>query len=104
MKDIQLINNVKRLVPDKAIDLSESLELVLDCIDETVAEIKQRIDLAVTERNFEDVRSFAEMAEALSKYETEIASIRNALEPDNSSKDVAEGEDEGKTKLRRLLC
>lgn len=65
MKDIQLINNVKRLFPDKAIDLSESLELVLDCIDETVAELKHRIDLAVTERNFDDLRSFAEMAEAL---------------------------------------
>lgn len=79
MKDAQLISNVQKYFPDKAIELSENLKLILDSIDGTIDQIKNKIDFAVTERNFDDVRFFLEMAEGLNKYELEITCIRNRL-------------------------
>jgi hypothetical protein len=78
LKDI--IAAVKTDFPKKAIDLSESLELLNETISDTMNPINVKINEAFLNRDFNTREKFDQMVIAIYKYEQLIAEIVNQLE------------------------
>ncbi|WP_335871052.1 hypothetical protein [Bacillus sp. 2205SS5-2] len=89
-----LITAIKEGFPDKAIDLSESLELLKEAINDTMDSINGQVSQAYTKRDFDGVRHFAELGEEINQYEQKIEHFIELLEVDASNENIVEGEEE----------
>lgn len=76
----EVIDKLKEEFPDKAIDISESLELLRETINDSIEAIGNRINTAVTNRNFDNVTLYSNMAEEAYSYEKKIEDLINILE------------------------
>ena len=74
------LEKLKNNFPDKAIDISESLELIKETINDTIETVGNKINESITNRDFESVRHFSELAEEGHKYEVKIDEIIKQLE------------------------
>ena len=90
----EVIDKLKEDFPDKAIDISESLELLREIINDAIEDIGNRINTAVTNRNFDNVTLYSNMAEEGYTYEKKIEDLITTLEvekidvPDETEEEV----------------
>jgi hypothetical protein len=71
---------LKENLPDKAIDISESLELLKETINDTMEAIAGKVKESITTRNFEKVRQYSDLAEQGHDYEAKIEEIIKMLD------------------------
>ncbi|WP_461207594.1 hypothetical protein [Clostridium sp. DL1XJH146] len=76
----KLIEKLKEEFPEKAIDISESLGLLKETINDSIETIGSRINRSVNNRNFENVELYTSMAKEVDRYEKEIDQIIGMLE------------------------
>lgn len=89
------LEELKNNFPDKAIDISESLELIKETINDTIETVGNKINESIVNRDFETVRHFSELAEEGHKYEIRIDEIIKQLEVEQEliQPQIAENED-----------
>ncbi|MBM7562511.1 hypothetical protein [Fusibacter tunisiensis] len=80
-----LVEKIKSIFPNKAIDLYSSLELVQTVLSEIINEIGLKASKNINERNFEEVNSLASIAESLYKYEQNILNVLSILEIESAA-------------------
>ncbi len=90
---------VKEKFPNRAIDLSESLELLKETINDTMTSINNEVSQAYLNRKFNIVRELAQLGEDINEYEKKIEKLIEVLEVDNiiESIDGEENEEEERT-------
>ena len=66
---------IKKRFPKNAIDISESLELLLETIESTMENINHERALAYSQRKFSEIRNFTEIAEDINAFERKIGEI-----------------------------
>ncbi|MCG8538841.1 MAG: hypothetical protein MJA82_02735 [Clostridia bacterium] len=75
-----LIEKVKEESPDKAIDISESLDLLRTVINDTIEVFGDKINAAISNRDFESVNIYSDIAKEAHSYEGKIEEIMTMLE------------------------
>lgn len=88
-----LTNILKLEFPDKAIDLSESLQLLKEVINSTIDDISSKVGDAFIARDFESIDKYTKLAEKGSKYEDIIEKFIDLLELENED-NLLKSEDE----------
>lgn len=96
-----LITAVKEGFPDKAIDISESLELLKETINDTMDKINGQVSHAYTKRDFDGVRHFAQLGEKINHYEQKIEHLIELLEVEGTNENFNE-EEPGKVEITTL--
>ncbi|MDL0420688.1 hypothetical protein [Heyndrickxia ginsengihumi] len=95
IKDV--IRAIKNGFPDKAIDLSESLELLGETINDTMEKINSEVNHAYTNRNFNSVKYFVELGEEINHYEQKIEQLKELLAVESSDDFDVEGQETAET-------
>ena len=92
MEMYDLISNIKKELPNKAIDIYESLELLQSVLSDSIDEIKDLSSSNIVERNFDSSLRLIEMAMHLNKYEKDLSDIllKLDIETDNDYEDSEE--------------
>lgn len=80
----ELLAAIKDGFPDKAIDLSEGLELLRETINDTMDKINNEVSLAYSKRDFDVVRHFAAVGEEINCYEKKLDQLIELLEVDGT--------------------
>lgn len=93
----QILAIINKEFPEKAIDIGESIDLLLYSIDELIKDINNKITHALNKRDYNKTKSLTELSEAVYNYETMLRQIFNDIEPDNIIDEV-ENEKEESTK------
>ncbi|WP_042355659.1 hypothetical protein [Bacillus rubiinfantis] len=78
----ELIASLKSDFPKKAIDVSESLELLSETINDTMNTVNEKINEAFLKRDFESREHYNQIAMAIYKYEQIILNTLTELELD----------------------
>ena len=86
----EIIRMFKELFPEKAIDISECLGLLLDTIDSAIIEIDNASGECYSKRDFNRIKIYTDLAEHISVLEKQILETKDLLEPE----DVQEIDDE----------
>lgn len=73
----EILNLIKEDFPDKSIDISESLALLMDTIDDVMNKINDKIGQAYSSRDFSTVEKYTTLGKAINTYETKIDEIIN---------------------------
>jgi hypothetical protein len=73
----EILNLIKEDFPDKSIDISESLSLLMDTIDDVMNKINDKIGQAYSNRDFSIVEKYTTLGKAINTYETKIDEIIN---------------------------
>lgn len=73
----EILNLIKEDFPDKSIDISESLSLLMDTIDDVMNKINDKIGQAYSNRDFSIVEKYTTLGKAINIYETKIDEIIN---------------------------
>ncbi|MGG3772966.1 hypothetical protein [Heyndrickxia faecalis] len=85
-----VIMALKEEFPDKAIDISESLELLKETINDTMDKINNEVSLAYSSRDFVRVRRFTELGEEINQYEQKLEQLIELLEIDDTNENMEE--------------
>ncbi|WP_425447851.1 hypothetical protein [Dethiothermospora halolimnae] len=88
----KLLEQIKANFPQKAIDISESLELLKESISDTIEKISVKTKVSMDSRDFEKSKVYSQMAEEVYIYELKIDEIMNKL--DVAGGDIEEETDE----------
>lgn len=96
MELIDFIKKIKEEFPDKAIDMSESLELVKTVISDTVDAFGEKISLSLANRNFNNITIYSDMAKVAHIYENKIEELMSLLEIDEIEREDEKDEDSEK--------
>lgn len=88
----KLLEQIKANFPQKAIDISESLELLKESISDTIEKISVKTKASMDSRDFEKSKVYSQMAEEVYIYESKIDEIKNKL--DVAGGDIEEETDE----------
>lgn len=92
-----LINKLKEELPDKAIDISESLDLLNETVQDSIEAINHKNSTALKNRNYDHSRLYVDMAEKADSYIKSIQTVINMLEVEPFEvKDETEEEEEKK--------
>lgn len=75
-----LIEKIKEECPDKAIDISESLELLRTVINDTIEVFGDKMNSAVLSRDFQKVTLYSDIAKEAHYYENKIEELISLLE------------------------
>ncbi|WP_245566490.1 hypothetical protein [Tuberibacillus calidus] len=94
MKDV--IKTLKDEFPNKTIDISESLELLKETINDTMDSISVELKLAYSKRDFTRVRLFTKLGEEINQYEQKLEQIIELLEIEDPIENREDLEPEGK--------
>jgi hypothetical protein len=73
----EILKIIKEDFPDKSIDISESLGLLMDTIDDVMNRINEKIGQSYTNRDFSTVEKYTNFGKAINFYETKIDEIIN---------------------------
>jgi len=92
---------IKRDFPQKAIDLSSSLELLQETINDTMNAIGEKIIEAVHNRDFTTKQKFDQLALSLHEYEQQIIQTAAKLELEDVELDSTDVEDSDEEKDKR---
>lgn len=92
----QIIYALKEKFPKKAIEISESLELLKEIISDTMDEINSSINKAYQERDFETREQLDNLLLAIYKYESQVDSLIIELEIEEVSRLIDDEETIGK--------
>ncbi|WP_058485354.1 hypothetical protein [Defluviitalea phaphyphila] len=77
-----LIEKIKEECPDKAIDISESLDLLRTVINDTIEIFGDKMNSAVLNRDFKKISIYKDMAESIHQYEKKIEELISLFEID----------------------
>ena len=80
LKIEELINTIKSVSPEKAIDLSEGLELLKEAVEDLMDDINFQVSEAYSKREFNVVKHFTEIGESVNTYENKIEQLIDLLE------------------------
>lgn len=80
MKVEELINIIKSVSPEKAIDLSEGLELLKGTVEDLMDDINVQVNAAYSKRDFSELKHFTDLGEGVNAYEKKIEQLINFLE------------------------
>lgn len=83
-----LIVLVREKFPNKAIDISESLVLLKETINETINSINDEVSIAFVKRDFVSARDYTQVAESINKYEQKIDYFIELLEVDDIEENI----------------
>lgn len=94
----ELLNDIKIKFPDKAIDMVEALELLRMVINDTNEIIDGKLKRLISDKQYEEITTYSDMANKLTLYEKKIEDIISFidLEENEPIKDEDE-EDEKRT-------
>lgn len=76
----KFVEKLKEEFPDKAIDISEGLELLKETINDSIEAIGNKINIAVRNRAFDKISIYSDMAKKADSFEKKIYEIMNLLE------------------------
>lgn len=79
-----MLQAIKERFPKNAIDICESLELLLETIESTMENINHEITLAYSQRKFSEIRNFTEIAEDINVIEGKIEEVVEYLAVENN--------------------
>lgn len=80
LKVEELINIIKSVSPEKAIDLSEGLELLKGTVEDLMDDINVQVNAAYSKRDFSELKHFTDLGEGVNAYEKKIEQLINFLE------------------------
>ena len=78
----ELVDKLKEEFPDKAIDISESLDLLRETIDDAIVAICEKSGVALNDRIFDDVHIYNDMIESADACEKKVEELIIMLEVD----------------------
>ncbi len=87
-----LIAEIKERFPDKAIDLSESLELLKETLNDTMTSVTTEISLSMSIRDFESVNNITQLAQNINHYEQKIDDLIDSLEIEELEENIGNDE------------
>lgn len=87
---------IKEFFPEKAVELSESLELLRDTMEDTRQDIKKLLDLLYDQGQHDEMIPHIQLASSISEYMTKIQELQTALELEDQL--PLESDDEGEDK------
>src|SRR5690554_2491636 len=64
-----VINVLKKELPKKVVDISESLELVREVLNSTYEEVAEKISKSVTNKSFDDMQKYSNLAQDINQVE-----------------------------------
>lgn len=73
----EILNAIKEDFSDKSIDISESLALLMDTIDDVMNKIKDKIGQAYSNADFSTFEKYTALGKAINIYETKFDEIIN---------------------------
>lgn len=73
----EILNVIKEEFPDKSIDISESLGLLMDTIDDVMNRINEKIGRAYSNRDFLTIEKYTGLGKTINFYETKIDKMIN---------------------------
>ena len=73
----EILKIIKEDFPDKSIDISESLGLLMDTIDDVMNRINEKIGQSYSNRDFSTIEKYTTLGKAINFYETKIDEIIN---------------------------
>lgn len=94
-----ILQMIKSEFPDKAIDISESMQLLQEMINNIMEDISNKINTAFQNRDFDNVNKYQKIAENIHLYEKRIEEIIDILDIENT---FTEGEIDEDTE-RKLI-
>lgn len=94
-----ILQMIKSEFPDKAIDISESMQLLQEMINNIMEDISNKINTAFQNRDFDNVNKYQKIAENIHLYEKKIEEIIDILDIENT---FTEGEIDEDTE-RKLI-
>lgn len=88
----EILKVIKEDFPDKSIDISESLGLLMDTIDDVMNRINEKIGQSYSNRDFSTIEKYTNLGKAINFYETKIDEIINftRIEDDEITKENVE--------------
>lgn len=94
----EILSVIKNNFPDKSIDISESLSLLMDTIDDIMNLLNGRVGQAYSDRDFETIEKYTALGKAINIYEKKIDEIINTTRVEQSEV-IEEDIEESKIKL-----
>lgn len=88
----ELLSNIKDEFPEKAIDIIESLELLRMAINDTIGVVGEEINKSFTEKQYDKISYYSEMAKEIEGYESRIGNLISILDIDDI--DLSEKDEE----------
>lgn len=76
----EILQTIKKEFPDKAIDISESLQLLREIINSTMEDIGNRVNTAFNNREFDNFQKYKDLGENIHIYESKIDEIIDCLD------------------------
>ncbi len=88
----EILKVIKEDFPDKSIDISESLGLLMDTIDDVMNRINEKIGQSYSNRDFSTIEKYTTLGKSINFYENKIDEIINftRIEEDEITEDNAE--------------
>ena len=85
----EILNVIKNDFPDKSIDISESLGLLMDTIDDLINRINDKMGQAYLNRDFSSAERYIDIGKSINFYENKIDKIINftRIEEDGTFKE-----------------
>lgn len=94
MKQKEIIELIKIEFPEKAIDLSESLELLNETINDTMNSINEKVNEAFQLRDFSEIDKYKELTMAIHHYEKNIEELIKNLEVETQEPDIEDSDED----------
>lgn len=76
----ELLSNIKNTFPEKAIDLIEGLELLRMIIDDTVETIGEKVNESFSEKQYDKLPYYSNLAKEMEVYEKKIKEVIDILD------------------------
>lgn len=80
MELMQMVKIIKEFFPEKAVELSETLELLRDTMDDTRQDIKKLLDLLYDQGQHDEMIPHIQLAAAILEYMGRVQEVQAALE------------------------
>lgn len=77
-----LLSTIKNDFPDKAIDISDSLQLLKEMINSTMEDINNKMNKAFADRDFDTMGKYSDLAKQAYDYENKLEEIIDFLDID----------------------
>lgn len=98
----ELISVIKNEFPEKAIDLSESLTLLRETINDLMEAMSNKMSMAFSKRDFQSSEKYHQLGKAINEYESKIDDIIDMLEVDDEDSLIADNEADEETEKRTI--
>lgn len=92
----EMLRIIREFFPEKAVELSESLELLRDTMEDTRQDIKKLLDILYDQGQHDEMIPHIQLASSISEYITKTQELQTALELEDQL--PLESDDEGEDK------